>query len=87
MIPAILSNFPMPLRFSNSNWASGRPAKHRPPAPTSFEDEVRRLGLDEQTCAESLDLKRWCELNKNRCYIPEWLLKRWGMTVDPNVSD
>jgi hypothetical protein len=24
--------------------------------------------------------------NKDRCYIPEWLLKRWQITVDPNVS-
>jgi hypothetical protein len=22
----------------------------------------------------------------NRCYIPEWLLKRWQISVDPNVS-
>jgi hypothetical protein len=71
---------------SNSNWASGRPTKHQPPSPTSFEDEVRRLGLDEQTCAESRKLKKWCELNKNRCYIPESLLKHWGISVDSDTA-
>jgi len=32
------------------------------------------------------ELKQWCERNKDRCYIPEWLLKRWGMFVDPDFS-
>ncbi len=68
------------------NWASGRPADIRPQSPTGFEAEVRRLGLDEQTCEGSRELKKWCERNKDRCYIPEWLLKRWGMSVDPNVT-
>jgi hypothetical protein len=68
------------------NWASGRLAEIRPQAPTDFEKEVRRLGLDEHTCEGSRELKKWCERNKDRCYIPEWLLKRWGMSVDPNVA-
>lgn len=73
-------------RAMNSNWAGGR-FKHQAPAgPTGFEDELERLGLNEQTCAESLKLKAWCERNKDRCYVPEWLLKKWGMTVDPNIS-
>jgi len=24
-------------------------------------------------------LRNWCERNKNRCYIPEWLLEEWGI--------
>jgi hypothetical protein len=68
------------------NWASGRLAEIRPQAPTDFEKEVRRLGLDEQACEGSRELKKWCERNKDRCYIPEWLLKRWGMSVEPNVT-
>jgi hypothetical protein len=54
--------------------------------PTAFEEQVQELGLNEQTCATSEKLKQWCERNKDRCYIPEQLLKRWGITVDPNVS-
>jgi hypothetical protein len=68
------------------NFAGGRPAEIRPPGPTGFDEEVRRLGLDERTCAASRDLRDWCKRNKDRCYIPEWLLKEWGMSVDPDVT-
>ena len=54
--------------------------------PTAFEEQVQKLGLNAHTCETSEELKQWCERNKDRCYIPEWLLKRWGMSVDPNVS-
>jgi hypothetical protein len=54
--------------------------------PTAFEQQVRKLGLDERTCVASRALRLWCEEHKDRCYIPEWLLARWGMTVDLNVK-
>jgi hypothetical protein len=59
---------------------------NQPVIATAFEAEARRLGLDMQTCTSSTKLRRWCEHNKNRCYIPEWLLERWGISVDPNAS-
>jgi hypothetical protein len=59
---------------------------YQPTIATAFEAEVRRLGLDMQTCTSSKKLRLWCERNKNRCYIPEWLLERWGISVDPNAS-
>lgn len=34
----------------------------------------------------SLQLKRRCELNCNRVYVPGWLLQEWGMTVDADLS-
>jgi hypothetical protein len=69
----------------NPNW--GHPTLPAPHAgATEFEKQVRKLGLTEQTCATSEDLRRWCERNKDRCYIPEWLLKQWRIAVDPNVS-
>jgi hypothetical protein len=68
----------------NPNW--GKPMEAAPDVPTAFEEEVQRLGLNKQTCATSEKLKQWCERNKDRCYIPESLLKRWGIQVDPNVS-
>jgi hypothetical protein len=52
-----------------------------PDVPTAFEEEVQRLGLNEQTCATSEKLKHWCDRNKERCYIPESSLKRWGIQV------
>jgi hypothetical protein len=55
--------------------------------PTAFEWQLRRLGLSEQTCVHSKKLREWCESNKDRVYIPEWLLKQWGMSVDPSLSN
>ena len=70
------------------NWASGLQAESPPPGPTGFDEEVRRLGLNnEESWATSRELKLWCERNKDRCYIPEWLLKQWGMSVDPDLTD
>jgi hypothetical protein len=40
---------------------------------------VVRLLVDEP---ESRLFRIWCERNRNRVYIPEWLLKKWGITVD-----
>jgi hypothetical protein len=57
-----------------------------PNVPTAFEEQVRKLGLNEQTWVTSEKLRQWCQSNKDRCYIPESLLKQWRITVDPNVS-
>jgi hypothetical protein len=76
----------MPRNLRNSNWASGRPPKNRPAEPTGFEEQLQALGLKEQTCEASRELKQWCESNKDRCYVPEWLLKRWKMFVDPDSN-
>jgi len=65
----------------NPNW--GRPVT-LVWLPTEFENEVRRLGLDEHNYADSDQLRQWCEHNKNRVYVPERLLKHWRIDVDPN---
>jgi hypothetical protein len=75
----------MPRKRGNPNWTTGQ-FPPIPRLPTAFEEQVRKLGLNEQTCATSEALQRWCELNKNRCYIPEWLLKRWGLSVDADSA-
>ena len=59
---------------------------YRSTLPTAFEMLVRRLGLDEQTCVSSRALRLWCEENKDHYYVPEWLLTRWGMRVEPGVA-
>jgi len=53
---------------------------------TAFEEQAQKLGLTEQTCVSSEEMRHWCERNKDRRYVPEWLLKRWRIAVDPNVS-
>jgi hypothetical protein len=54
---------------------------------TEFELQVRHLHLTPDTYVFSSEWHRWCEKNRNRVYIPEWLLKAWHITVDPNVSE
>jgi hypothetical protein len=71
---------------ANPNWGSGRPLKSPVAAPTEFEMQAQRLGLTEDRYESSEHLRRWCEHNRDRCYVPEWLLKRWDMSADPNVG-
>jgi hypothetical protein len=54
---------------------------------TAFEHELRRLGLNERNWVASKELRQWCERNKDQCYIPEWLLKRWGMFVNADLVE
>jgi len=48
--------------------------------------EVKRLGLRKSEYAASAPLKRWCARNRNRVYVPEWLLTDWGMEVETLFS-
>jgi hypothetical protein len=32
------------------------------------------------------ELRTWCAQNRNRYYVPEWLLEEWSITVDPTFS-
>jgi hypothetical protein len=73
----------MHRRRGNPNWDQA--FRHIPEAATEFDVLVRRLGLTRETCAGSSELRRWCQRNKERCYIPEWLLGEWGIDVDADL--
>jgi hypothetical protein len=68
----------------NPNW--GKPFLFVPALLTEFEMEVERLGLKRSDYVASAELKLWCDRNRNRVYVPEWLLTKWGMHVDTNLS-
>jgi len=68
----------------NPNW--GQPMTRLPVLATEFELQVRHLHLTAEAYATSTELHRWCWRNRNRVYIPEWLLDKWNITVDPNVA-
>ena len=68
----------------NPNW--GRPFSPGPALTTEFELRTKQLQLTPETFASSRELRIWCEQNRNRVYIPEWLLKEWGMPVDSDFS-
>jgi hypothetical protein len=54
---------------------------------TVFEMQVERLGLSRAQYGASPQLKRWCDRNRNRVYVPEWLLAEWGMQVEARWVD
>jgi hypothetical protein len=68
----------------NPNW--GRPIPPAPALATEFELRVTQLQLTAETYTSSAELRTWCERNGNRCYVPEWLLEEWDITVDLNFS-
>ena len=58
-----------------------------PVLPTEFEMQVRQLGLTPQTYVQSAELRRWCERNCHRCYVPECLLGAWNIAVDADLGN
>jgi hypothetical protein len=68
----------------NPNW--GRPMPPARALATAFELQARHLHLMPEDYVLSAELKSWCERNRNRCYIPEWLLKAWDIDVDPEIT-
>jgi len=68
----------------NPNW--GRPIAPLLALPTEFELQVGQLRLTAGMYIFSIELRAWCEQNRNRLYIPEWLLEEWGITVDLNFG-
>jgi hypothetical protein len=74
----------MTRQRGNPNW--GRPMPPAPALATEFEMQVRQLQLTPEAYVFSPELRTWCELNRNRFYIPEWLLDAWEIPVDPYFS-
>ena len=75
----------MTRRRGNPNW--GRPLLPVSVLLTEFEMKVRQLELARHAYVSSTELKSWCERNRNRVYVPEWLLAKWRMSVDPKFKD
>lgn len=75
----------MTRKRGNPNW--GGPIGPTPVLATEFERRVKQLHLTAEMYSGSDDLRTWCEQNRNRCYVPEWLLAEWRITVDLYFSD
>jgi len=71
-------------RRGNPNW--GRPLSPMRVLPTEFERQTRSLRLTPKKYASSVELRRWCERNKNHHFIPEWLLKLWNISVNSDIG-
>ena len=68
----------------NPNW--GRLIAPAPVLATEFELQVTQLQLTAEMYTSSHELRIWCDRNRNRVYIPEWLLEKWDITVDAIFS-
>ena len=75
----------MTRKRGNPNW--GRSIAPVSALATEFDLQVRQLHLTPERYASSAQLRTWCKQNRNRVYVPEWLLKVWCLTVDPTFSD
>jgi hypothetical protein len=74
----------MPDKRGNPNW--GRPMLPASVLCTEFEMQVERLHLTREQYVASAKLRQWCATNRNRYYIPEWLLAEWGLEVTADLS-
>jgi len=76
-------NLPTKRRRGNPEWGKLKPVQV---VITEFEVEAARLGLTKEDYVTSTLLKRWCDHNRNRVYVPEWLLAKWDMDVETNFG-
>lgn len=60
----------------NQNPQRGQSITHAPLA-TEFELQASQLQLSPEMYVSSRELRLWCQLNRHRCYVPEWLLAEW----------
>ena len=73
-----------PRKRGNPNW--GRPMLPAAVLCTEFEMQVRHLQLAPEAYVFSAQLRGWCERNRNRIYIPEWLLDEWEIRVNADLT-
>jgi hypothetical protein len=74
----------MANKRGNPNW--GRPMPPVSILRTEFEMQARQLQLTPDQYVASSHLRNWCQRNRNRFYIPEWLLDEWEIRVDADLT-
>jgi len=80
----ITAALPATRKRGNPNW--GKPIPPGLALATEFELRVKKLQLTAEMYTSSAALRNWCEQNRNRHYVPEWLLEEWDITVELNFS-
>jgi hypothetical protein len=66
----------------NPNWGKPEGAVVANPAPTSFEEIVKKLRLRRVDYLCSQQLKDWVRKNKDRKYVPLDLLEAWNFEAE-----
>jgi intergrase/recombinase len=65
----------------NPNWGKPAWSGALTPTMTEFEQAVRKFKLEPNEYVNSKHLRKWVEQNLHSKYIPESLLKAWGLGV------
>jgi hypothetical protein len=69
-------------RRGNPNWGKPVASGLVVPALSSFEETVKALKLKPEQYVHSERLREWAQRNKNSKFVPESLLKAWGIETD-----
>ena len=65
----------------NPGWTQGHQGEDSfPPVPSEFEQVVKRLKLNPEQYASSLQLREWVEKNWRQKFVPEKLLRAWRLS-------
>ena len=67
----------MSKQRGNPNWGTATGAS--PASLSEFEKAARKLGLEPHRYVSSPQLHSWAERNCHSKYVPEALLKAWGL--------
>ena len=73
----------MAKRRGNPNWGKRDPMEPVAPVVVEFERVTREFKLQPNQYVRSTRLREWARRNRNSKYIPEPLLKAWGLEIDP----
>jgi hypothetical protein len=71
----------MAKRRGNPNWGKPERSGVLLPTATEFEQAVRKFELKPNEYVNSVRLREWAQRNRHSKYIPESLLKAWGLEV------
>ena len=71
----------MTKRRGNPNWGKPQLSGALLRSATEFEQTVRKFKLEPDEYVNSVRLREWAQRNRHSKYIPESLLKAWGLDV------
>jgi hypothetical protein len=72
-------------RRANPRWSEGILVEF--PIVSEFERTVARLRLKPDEYVDSQELRAWAERNKDARFVPERLLKAWGLSLRGSIDD
>lgn len=69
----------------NPNWGKPFSQIHGPEQVCAFDKLTEKLELQPEQYEQSSALREWVNKNRNRRYVPEWLLLAWNLEVTVKV--